>query len=195
MEEKVLLWHLDRLERLIEKDDLYYARRYNKQEIENIKGITEQKCKMHKTNKGFCRTCKNITCSLNNNEKMKREEWNMSSKEILENDRMKEKYAKEFSKLFDMEILKSDFNNLPMLSYILDKFSTDFGKTTDEIQELNHNASEFYEEIVKDLTEEQKDSLQDYKEMLYDIETKEMEKTFIMGYLIGLKLSQETKIN
>ena len=77
MEEKVLLWHLDRLERLIEKDDLYYARRYNKQEIENIKGITEQKCKRHVVNKGYCRLCKNLTCNLNNNENMKKEEWNI----------------------------------------------------------------------------------------------------------------------
>lgn len=77
MEEEVLLWHLDRIERLIEEEDLYYARRFNKQEIENIKGITEKNCKRHLVNKGYCRICKNLSCNLNNNENMKKEEWNI----------------------------------------------------------------------------------------------------------------------
>ena len=195
MEEKVLLWHLDRLERLIEKDDLYYARRYNKREIENLKGITEQKCKMHKTNKGFCRTCKNITCNLNSNEKMKKEEWNMSSKEIIDDEKKKEMYAKNYSKIFNMEILKSDFSKLPMLSYILEIFNNELEEMTPEIKKLNNEAYEFYEEIEKELTDEQKEKMQEYREMLSDIGHKEKEKTFIMGYLIGLKLSQELKTN
>ena len=119
----------------------------------------------------------------------------MSSKEIIEDDKKKEMYRKNFSNFFNMEILKSDFSNLPMLSYILEFFNDELEEMTPEIKKSNNEAYEFYEKIEKDFTDKQKKSMEEYMEMLSDIGHKEKEKTFVMGYLIGLKLSQELKTN
>ena len=37
----------------------------------------------------------------------------------------KEDYQKQYSKFFDMKILKEDFEQMPMLSYIVSKFKSD----------------------------------------------------------------------
>ncbi len=67
MEEQAMLSLLDRFEDLVNKNRFVEARRLAEREIENLQGITEQKCKFHKVNKGYCNTCKNINCNLNNN--------------------------------------------------------------------------------------------------------------------------------
>ena len=195
MEEEVLLLHLNKIENLIEQDNLQYAKRYNNRELDNLKGITEQKCKLHKLNRDHCKTCKNLTCNLNNNENMKKKEWNMSSKEIIEDDMKKEMYAKNFSKFFNTELLKSDFSKLPMLSFILEKFSTDFDEDMKDVLELRNEQYKVFEKLSKDFTDEEKSLMEKYQEIESDIEYKEKEKTFVMGYLIGLKLSQEFKID
>ena len=56
MEEKVMLNLLNRVEWLIIRNRFVEARRLVKREIENLQGITEQNCKLHKYNKDYCRT-------------------------------------------------------------------------------------------------------------------------------------------
>lgn len=68
MEEKLMLSLLDRIEELVNKNRFVEARRLTERELENLQGITEQKCKAHKINKGYCKICSNSNCNLNNNE-------------------------------------------------------------------------------------------------------------------------------
>ena len=68
MEEQVMLSLLDRFENLVNKNRLVEIRRLVEREIENLQGITEQKCKAHKINKDYCKRCSNLNCNLNNNE-------------------------------------------------------------------------------------------------------------------------------
>lgn len=60
---------LDKIEWLIVRNRFIEARRIVKQELENLNGITEQKCKRLKINRGYCRICKNINCKLNKKKK------------------------------------------------------------------------------------------------------------------------------
>lgn len=67
MEEITLLNILDRLDWLIVRNRSYEAKKLVKQEIENLKSITEKNCKRFKLNKTYCRVCTNLNC--NNNQK------------------------------------------------------------------------------------------------------------------------------
>lgn len=67
MEEKAMLNILNRIQWLIIRNRFVEGRRLVKREIENLKGITEQNCKLHEYNKDNCSTCKNLNCNLNNN--------------------------------------------------------------------------------------------------------------------------------
>ena len=67
MEEITLLNILDRLDWLIVRNRSYEDKKLVKQEIENLKSITEKNCKRFKLNKTYCRVCTNLNC--NNNQK------------------------------------------------------------------------------------------------------------------------------
>lgn len=58
---------LDKLNWLIARNRLYEAKKLVKQEIGNLKSITEKNCKRFKLNKTYCRVCTNLNC--NNNQK------------------------------------------------------------------------------------------------------------------------------
>lgn len=53
------------LESCIERNDLYLLKRLIRDELEMMKGIREKNCKRYKINKGYCRICNNVYCSLN----------------------------------------------------------------------------------------------------------------------------------
>lgn len=57
----------DRLDWLIVRNRSFEAKRLIKQELENLKSITEKKCKRFKLNKTYCRVCKNLNCNNNKN--------------------------------------------------------------------------------------------------------------------------------
>ena len=67
MEEITMLKVLDTIEWLIVRNRTVEAKRLVKQELDNLKDITQNKCKLLKVNKGYCRVCKNINCKLNEN--------------------------------------------------------------------------------------------------------------------------------
>ena len=50
---------------LMDMNKLYEAKKYIEIQIENIKGITEQKCFKRKVRADYCRHCKNEFCNLN----------------------------------------------------------------------------------------------------------------------------------
>lgn len=56
-----------KLDIMIEKNRWYEAKKYFQIELENAKGITEQKCKKKKLRKDICNYCKNFNCNLNKN--------------------------------------------------------------------------------------------------------------------------------
>lgn len=65
MEENTMLKLLDGFEWLLVRNRSFEAKRLVKQELENIKGITEQKCKKIKLRKDYCVMCKNYNCNNN----------------------------------------------------------------------------------------------------------------------------------
>ena len=65
MEEKIMLNILNRIQWLIIRNRFFEARRLVKQELENLNGITETKCKVHTLNADGCKSCKNYNCNLN----------------------------------------------------------------------------------------------------------------------------------
>lgn len=65
MEEKVMLTILDKIIWLIDRNRFVEARRIVKQELDNLKGITEKNCKLLKLRKDFCNHCRNYNCNLN----------------------------------------------------------------------------------------------------------------------------------
>ena len=67
MEEYKMIFLLYRLETQCNRNGLFVAKKIIKQELENLKGITEQKCKKIKVRKDYCIYCKNYNCSLNKN--------------------------------------------------------------------------------------------------------------------------------
>lgn len=71
MQEQILIKILDKFILYAKKGRLLEAKRYVKQEIENVEGITETKCKRVKLNKNFCKSCINYNCSSNKNNKDK----------------------------------------------------------------------------------------------------------------------------
>ena len=58
---------LNRLEWLVVRNRSYEAKRLVKQEIENLKEITEKNCKRYKLNKTYCLICSNLNCNNNKN--------------------------------------------------------------------------------------------------------------------------------
>ncbi len=50
---------------LIDMNRLYEAKKYIEIQIENAKGITEQKCFKRKVRADYCKHCKNDFCNLN----------------------------------------------------------------------------------------------------------------------------------
>lgn len=58
---------LNRLEWLVLRNRSYEAKRLVKQEIENVKEITEKNCKRYKLNKTYCLICSNLNCNNNKN--------------------------------------------------------------------------------------------------------------------------------
>lgn len=56
---------------LIDKNRLYEAKKYMDIQLENIKGITEQKCFRRKFRKDYCEHCVNQFCNLNRTQKWK----------------------------------------------------------------------------------------------------------------------------
>lgn len=71
MEEQTMLRILDKFIWYANRNRLFEAKRYVQQELDNIKGITEVKCKRRKINKLYCNTCKNCNCNLNENPEYK----------------------------------------------------------------------------------------------------------------------------
>lgn len=56
---------LNRLDWLIVRNRSYEAKRLVKQEIENVKEITERNCRKYKLNKTYCQVCSNLNCNQN----------------------------------------------------------------------------------------------------------------------------------
>lgn len=68
MEETKMLKILDTVRVLLEKDCLFEAKEYIRIEIENLKGITQKKCRNTKYFFGnYCKYCSNLNCSENEN--------------------------------------------------------------------------------------------------------------------------------
>lgn len=69
MDENELLKVLERIKQLLKNDSLIEAEEYIDLEIENLKGITEQKCKntMYYFSDFYCKCCENLNCSNNQN--------------------------------------------------------------------------------------------------------------------------------
>ena len=67
-----------RLEKCCNLNHLVVAKKMVKQEIENLKGITEQNCKRRKLREDNCNYCTNTNCKFNPNE------LNEIEKEIME---------------------------------------------------------------------------------------------------------------
>lgn len=71
MKEETMLRILDRFIWYVNRNRLLEAKRYVQQELDNINGFTETKCKKVKLNKNFCKSCINYNCSSNKNNKDK----------------------------------------------------------------------------------------------------------------------------
>lgn len=69
MEETKMIKILDILRNLLRADNIYEAREYVKIELENLTGVTEEKCKNTKYYfyDCFCKYCSNTNCSSNKN--------------------------------------------------------------------------------------------------------------------------------
>lgn len=69
MEELKMLKVLNRIKVCIERDSLDIAKDLTKLEIENLQGITEQKCKENRLycDNWYCYYCSNTNCSGNLN--------------------------------------------------------------------------------------------------------------------------------
>ena len=78
MEEQTMLRILDKFIWYSNRNRLFEAKRYVQQELDNIKGITEVKCKKRKINRLYCNTCKNCNCNLNANPEYKENKMDKS---------------------------------------------------------------------------------------------------------------------
>ena len=76
MEELKMIQILDRFIWYANRNRLIEAQRVVKQELNNLNGITEQKCKSRKMNKNWCKICKNRNCNLNVNSEYKDNKMN-----------------------------------------------------------------------------------------------------------------------
>lgn len=63
MKESIMLNLLERFEWLLVRNRSLEAKRLVKQELENINGVTEQKCKKVKLKSDYCLICNNYNCN------------------------------------------------------------------------------------------------------------------------------------
>ena len=72
MDNEKMIKILDRIKLFIEQDSLDLAKDITKLEIENLKGITEQRCKNTKYYfyDWYCQYCSNLNCNSNKNNKV-----------------------------------------------------------------------------------------------------------------------------
>lgn len=103
----------------------------------------------------------------------------------------KEDYQKQYSKFFDMKILKEDFEQMPMLSYIVSKFKSDIEEPSTEIQELFKQNIPILETLDNSFTKEQKELFKEYTDINAQIESLYKEKIFVLGYITGYRISSE----
>lgn len=82
MEEQTMLRILDKFIWYANRNRLFEAKRYVQQELDNIRGITEVKCKRRKLNKDYCKICKNRNCNLNTNQQYQNN--NMDKSQIID---------------------------------------------------------------------------------------------------------------
>lgn len=66
---KQLVYVLNMLQNCIGRNDLLLSKRLVDRELENIKGITEQRCMKRKLREDYCNFCDNLYCNINNSEK------------------------------------------------------------------------------------------------------------------------------
>ncbi len=69
IEKDVILDILRRIQALINRDEIYYAKEYIRLEIENFEGITPRKCKNTIYKFYYCDKCSNKNCSDNEHNK------------------------------------------------------------------------------------------------------------------------------
>ena len=65
LENDVILDILRRIQALISRNEVYYAKEYIKLEIENFEGITPKKCKNKNFKSFYCNKCSNTNCPDN----------------------------------------------------------------------------------------------------------------------------------
>ena len=72
MDNEKMIKILKRIELFIEQDSLDLAKNMTKLEIENLKGITEQRCKNKKyyLYDFYCKYCHNLNCNSNQNQEL-----------------------------------------------------------------------------------------------------------------------------
>ena len=99
----------------------------------------------------------------------------------------KEYYQKQYSRFFDMKILKEDFEQMPMLSYVVSKFKSDIEIPSKEIQALLKQNLDVLEAIDKTLNPEQSQLFNEYNDTNAQLESIYKEKIFVLGYLIRQK--------
>ena len=105
----------------------------------------------------------------------------------------KEYYQKQYSRFFDMKILKEDFEHMPMLSYIVSKFKSDIEVPSKEIQTLLKQNLDIMEAIDKTLSPEQAQLFYEFNDVNAQLESIYKEKVFVLGFLMGKKLTDEVK--
>ena len=105
----------------------------------------------------------------------------------------KEYYQKQYSRFFDMKILKEDFEQMPILSYVVSKFKSDIEEQSKEIQALLKQNLDIMEEIDKTLTPEQAQMFYEFNDVNAQIESLYKEKVFVLGFFMGKKLTDEVK--
>ena len=71
MEDLAMLKLLDRFEWLVIRNRKIEANRLVIREIENLKNITQQKCKLLKVSNKFCGVCCNVNCNSNRKDVIK----------------------------------------------------------------------------------------------------------------------------
>lgn len=67
MEESTILNVLYKLKWLIIRNRTFEMKRLIKQELNNLKGVTEKTCKLIKIRKDYCIVCKNLNCNKKQN--------------------------------------------------------------------------------------------------------------------------------
>ena len=105
----------------------------------------------------------------------------------------KEYYQKQYSRFFDMKILKEDFEQMPMLSYVVSKFKSDIEVPSKEIQVLLKQNLDIMETLDKTLSPEQAQLFYEFNDVNAQLESIYKEKVFVLGFLMGKKLTEEVK--